>query len=339
MNKYQSIAISVFVLLSSSSTLHAQSFGIDLEGEVQTDFRGGYNMVSYLRLDTEFPLSEHLSFQFSTLTLGQLHPDQLVPDHQTYSNLEVGNHLLNVAVAGFGWQINDRHYLFAGIRPMDDDYFMSEVTNFFTNSSCGIFPTLSANYPINIFPVTTVGLHYIYQREQFVWQASAYNGIAYERLSGQDNIFRFCPASDGMQFFTQGEYIYQDSHYFIGGSLYARGKSLRQEMSASLSPTMWTYAEQQITPSLTLIADYAHAFGPESECSDFAGFGGRLKIGRNEVGLFTDYARFSETEEWATELTFHIPIFANTYLQPTLHYIVNESHRVAGLLRFVYLLE
>lgn len=64
-----------------------------------------------------------------------------------------------------------------------------------------------------------------------------------------------------------------------------------------------------------------------------------LAMWKTEGGLFTDYARFSPSYEWASEFTWKIPCSGNGFIQPTLHFIQQAgAHYLIGLLRFSYVL-
>ncbi len=175
----------------ADSTSLRPSFGVDYTGEVQTDFER-FRQANLLQLKADIPLSKALSFQVSTITAWTTRPYLDVNDLQVFSNIDV--YALRVpfslAVAGFTWQMNDRHSLFAGIRRVDEDYFCSDVMGLFTNSSCGIFPTLSYNEHANTFPFAAMGLHYVYDHKNIRLQASLYNGDCDYHLTGRYNMFK-----------------------------------------------------------------------------------------------------------------------------------------------------
>ena len=121
------------------------SFGLDYSGEVQTDLKR-VRVVNLLELHADVPLSRKLSFQLASLSTYSSDDRPLADDVQGYSNLDADDLPFALTVAGFTWQFKEHHSLFAGIRRMDEDYFCSDGLAFFTNSSCGIFPTLSYNF-------------------------------------------------------------------------------------------------------------------------------------------------------------------------------------------------
>lgn len=283
-------------------------------------------------------MSNSFSIEASTISIAKTREERLVDDLQTFSNIEEDNLPLALAVCGANWQINDKRSLFFGIRNMNEDYFTSPVTSFFTNSSCGVYPTISANYDIANYPLASIGAHYKYENRNIALQASLYNGKGSYRFSGRENVFRFYPASDGIFGLVEATYSRRGSSYFVGtavywgdtSSKYNSGSSSNNIKGVSLSP--WAYAEQRITDRLSLIAGYSHAFfdgqsvpGAErvrdATCRDFAGLGGRYAWQRAELGVFTDYANFAEGSEWATELTCKVALTPHFFLQPSVHAI------------------
>lgn len=306
----------------NTSSMKRVEFGLDYTGELQTDFRGGSNFLNLLRLDGKVNITDRLSFNVSTLSIGSS-KDNMMSDLQVFSNIEVFEEIpLTLAVAGVEWQIpsgNGDHTLFAGIRNTGEDYFASDVTSFFVNSSCGIFPTISANFPISTYPYAAMSLHYAYDSEHWGAKATVYNGEGYCKFSGAENLFRVCPKSDKVFCMVQGEYKNDGNSYFLGGSLHDG------------TPTMWTYGEQKVygAPScdIRVIAAYSHCFDKESFCRNFAGVGMKLDIGNTAIGLFTDYADFNEWHEYATELSVQVPVCKYAYVKPSLHYINGSTEK------------
>ncbi|MBR6285437.1 MAG: hypothetical protein IKR18_00375, partial [Bacteroidaceae bacterium] len=231
------------------------------------------------------------------------------------------------------WQIDGRNYLFTGINNVNYDYFVSDVTSLFTNSSCGIFPTVAANSPVANYPVAAIGVHYRYDVEHWQLQASAYNGSGHNKFAGRDNMFRVCPQSDGI--FTLAQIVHKraSGNYFLGASyFYGCLDESRDHIARS---TVWVYAEQKLSDRLSLIADYSRTLHGTYDCREFVGLGAKYSAADCEWGLFTDYARFAVAQEWATEVTCNIHLSDVFYVQPALHFIRTDDHRVAaGLLRF-----
>ena len=292
------------------------SFGLDYTSELQTNF-SRVKWVNLLELSAEVPLSRKFSFNLSSLSAVTTDEDYLASDLQVFSNIEAWNIPFALTVAGFTWHINDRHSLFAGIRRIDEDYFCSEGLSLFTNSSCGAFPTISGNYTIATYPLAAMGIHYAYNHENLTIQASLYNGTGAYKFTGRHNVFRVCPQSDGIFALGQVEYRYHDSHYFLGASLY--DGDLWWEDKRDMCPSVWAYVEQELISGLTLLAAYSHAFDSNEFCKNFCGFGASYTYKKLDVGLFSDYTRIIDIDEWATELTCNIHLTDFLSLQSTFH--------------------
>jgi porin len=325
MTKALRIIIFIFLLYAVSVRLLAQesnnsswspSFGVDYTGEVQTDFEKA-RAANLLHLQADLPISKKFSFQIgsiSTLTTDELLE---IADFQGLSNIDAYENIpFALTVAGLTWRFNDKHSLFAGIRRTDEDYFCSDAIGLFTNSSCGIFPTISMNFPIGVFPYAAMGIHYIFDNNKLCLQASLYNGEGNNDFTGRYNVFRICPKTDGVFAIGQAEYRYGNSHYYLGGSLHTE---------PTTKPTVWAYAEQLLSPQFTLLAAYGHAFGKDNFCDNFYGLGGIYSFKRADFGLFTDYTNVLDMNEWATELLCNIHINDYFSVKPVLHIINNDG--------------
>lgn len=341
-------------------------FGMELTSELQGTHKGGhrpatsgnasqsYNYANLLRLNVSVPVTRSVRFEAASLSTCMTAEESIGGELQTCSNLDAGNIPFALSVCGMSWTYPSRqkgttHSLSLGIRNMNEDYFCSPATSLFTNSSCGIYPTISINYPIANYPVASVGMHYRYENEKlcyknkdknkdnnknkdedvnengsFVLQASLYNGQGYHRFTGRDNIFRVCPKDDGVFGLTEVSYTRRGSYYSLGNAIYYK---------ESMSATPWFYTEQSITPRLTLLAGYSHAFAADAQCRDFLGCGVLYQLGQCQLGAFTDYANFLERNEFATELTCKIPLSQHIDIQPTAHLIAHDGrlHCVAML--------
>lgn len=311
--------------------LQADPFGVTCTSEIQTDFKNNYNFANLLKLSANIPVKKRFAFELGTISIVKTRQEGLLDVLQTPSNIEEENLPFALCVMDFNWRINEHNSLFMGIRNMNEDYFNSEVTSFFTNSSCGIYPTLSCNYTIANFPYASVGIHYAHERENFTIQASLYNGRGYNRFTGRENIFRFCPKGDGLFALTQGEYRWRGSHYFIGGAFHYGTMGEERKRFRS---TLWLYLEQQVTDHFCLTGGYSHAFRKENPCKEFVGVGGKYSWKRTEIGFFSDYAKFNDAEECANEVTCKIQIREFLYLQPALHLLLQKGKQdVMGFIR------
>lgn len=331
LTKNHSLSQMKFVLILLIGCCHqlcAQEVGVWYDTELQTDFKGSVNYANLLYLSADYPLGEHFKLSAATVSTFKTRSESLLDDLQGFSNIEAPNMLLTLAVAGIGWEASDRHSLFFGVRNVNEDYFTSDVTSLFINSSCGIFPTLACNMDIANYPLASMGLHYCYTLPSLCLQASVYNGQGYDRLSGAANLWRITPHSDGLFFITQAEWQQNNDRYFLGSAQHTGTHD-----GASSQTALWAYTEQSLTDRLSLIVDYSHAFGPSSQCTDFFGFGGQYSWSRSTLGLFSDYARFRNDSEWATELTYKYNLTSLLFLLVSCQFVHHGAWQPVGLIR------
>lgn len=316
--------------------------GLELNSELQATHRGDYNFVNLLRLNAEFPIAKGLTFELASLSTCMTADGSIGRERQTFSNLDAENIPLALSMCGLGWQKDGRHSLFVGVRNMNEDYFCTPLTSFFTNSSCGIYPTLSCNFDIANYPLASMGVHYKYNKvlgnggrkpgksagtNAISVEASLYNGVGYHRFAGRENVFRVCPRSDGVFALAQVEYQHSGSRYLLG-------TGVRQQRGCGTGASPWIYTEQHVWGGLSLLAGYSHAFGDGLVCRDFAGVGIHYALPKVELGVFTDYARFSDFNEWCTELSCRFSLTSYLDLQPSVHLIsTDNTFQSAALLR------
>ena len=192
------------------------TFGLEYTGEVQTDFKR-LKSVNLLELGAQLPLTSKLSVELGSISVLTTDEDILTNCLQNFSSIDAPNIPFALTTAGLAWQINERHHVFAGIHRIDDNYFCSDMLGLFTHSSCGAFPTITANYDIAAFPVAALGIHYGYTKDAFSLETSLYNGVGYKDFSKRDNVFRICPESDGVFLMAQGEYDKNATRAYVGG--------------------------------------------------------------------------------------------------------------------------
>ena len=314
---YMMMAVSVL----GCHRLTAQSvFGIEYTTEIQTNFKD-LNWVNLLKLKLSQTLYDHIRLEIGTISIAKTHSERLIDDLQIFSNIEEKSLPLSFSVTGLSFD-GDDSYLFVGIRNINEDYFTSPITSFFTNSSCGIFPTISANYPIANYPLSSLGIHYSWEKESWKIQASVYNGRGYNGFTADNFLLRFHPVSDGLFGITSLNYQNNGSSYHFGGVLHNGFHSCREKTEKrSLSGMLWGYVEQRLTEKICLLAQYSVAFPSDIWCHIFGGMGIVIPFRMAEVGFFSDCAIFAGKKEYASELTCRITFSDHIILQPAVHLI------------------
>lgn len=196
----------------------AQDISAQLTAEMQADAGGHTNMSSLLRIDFMQPLCKGVRLDMAVISIARTRSGGIDGSRQGFSNIDEDNTTLAPAVAGLTFT-SGGSMLFAGIRNMNEDYFTSHFMSLFTNSSCGIFPTISANYRIANYPLASMGIHLERKIRELTIMASVYNGVGYKSFSGRQNVFRLCPESDGLFSILSVNYQNNGSTFNIGANL------------------------------------------------------------------------------------------------------------------------
>lgn len=342
MQKIMVVCVIVAVVTLCNHRIMAQDVGLSYLSELQTDFRTKVKWVNLLRADVSVALNKNIGVEAASISVAGTSETPLLNDWQGFSSVEAENIPLALAVLGVRWQVG-KSAVFVGIRNLNEDYFTSSCISLFTNSFCGIFPTLSADYPIANYPVASVGVDYKWQGEYWGVEASVYNGTGYRMFAGRENVFRFCPGSDGILGISTVNYQNNGSGYYMGFALrnglsacYAEGTEETEEKKG-WNAVVWGYAEQKVFDHWYLLVQYSVNPTAKTGCRSYAGGGLVAHYGRLEAGMFADYADYTTGHEWASELTCKMCCLKNMYIQPALHLIKNSRMFAwAGLFRFGY---
>ena len=352
------IAIVCWMLFGSVLRLCAQTCGATYITEFQYDLKKRTNWCNLLRLDAYVPIATKGILEFASIHVYKTRPERIINDLQTFSNIEEDNLPCAIAVLGYTRLVGNVT-LFAGIRNLNEDYFTTPCMSLFTNSSCGIFPTLSANYPIANYPLAALCLDYKMTLGRFGIESSLYNGKGYNGWSKGKHPFIFNPRKDGVFSITEINYQTEYGKWFGGFSLHTNGdmpdvagECKTREREKKVSPKMtfawWGYAERKlwsrVRQEVNLLVQYTRTSSVFSECRNYMGAGvtwihapGGQK--RHEAGLFLSAAQFKSCNEVAGEVTYRYSFNRDTYIQPAIHLIKNGGglHEVF-LIRMGYVL-
>lgn len=201
--------------------LQAQELSGQYTTEWQWDMNKNTNWVNLLRLDLSVPLgSDRNTIEAATLHLAKT-GESVIGDWQGFSNIDADNMLASIAVLGFMHQWNSGH-LFIGVRNVNEDFFTSPITALFTNSSCGIFPTVAASYPIANYPFSGLTLYFDITKKGWTFRNSLYNGSGYNGWTAHDNPFLIKPKTDGIFNMSQIEYTHRSGEYYAGIAVHTR---------------------------------------------------------------------------------------------------------------------
>ena len=180
----------IFIILSSINIClaHAQTFNGQYISEWQWDMNRNTNLVNQLRLELSIPIGKGKdSFEAATLHVAKTN-DGIIDDWQGFSNIDADNNFAMLAVLGYMHEWNSGH-LFVGVRNVNEDFFTSDVTALFQNSSEGIFPTIASSYPIANYPYSGLTLYFDVTKGGWTFRNSLYNGVGYNGWKAHDNPF------------------------------------------------------------------------------------------------------------------------------------------------------
>lgn len=177
--------------------LQAQNFSGEYTTEWQWDMNNKTNWLNLLRLNLCIPIGKgNDSFEAATLHVAKTN-ETIIDDWQGFSNIEADNLFATIAVLGYMHEWKAGH-LFVGVRNVNEDFFTSDVTSLFANGSGGIFPTISASYPIANYPFSGLTIYFDVTKGGWTFRNSIYNGAGYNGWRHNDNPFIIKPKKDGI---------------------------------------------------------------------------------------------------------------------------------------------
>ncbi|MDY3978841.1 MAG: hypothetical protein SOZ00_02345 [Tidjanibacter sp.] len=328
-------------LLCLPALLHAQQSRLPNSWSIDYTTEGLYNVsngrATWINiLDAGFVQSLPLGFEFelNLLSVNNLRSSQgrggVTDGLHIFSDIEDESVPLSLFLMCLSRQIG-AVTLYAGVRNLNADYFDTPWNSVFTSSVNGLYPCISANYPIADSPLSALALHTeIAISKGWQLQASLYNGVASDRW---DEVFRFRPNRDGV--FVISELSYEGSgddylgSYRIGGIW---GNPLIESANRKeVKRTLWTLIEQPLwrgegNRQVELILH--GGLTPKSECDTYFGGGGLwrgITCDDDYLGAMYTRSMHSMGNESAYELTYAYPVEAVT-IQTALHYVHSPHH-------------
>ena len=342
-------AVVIVILLSANHGLNAQNMALDYTTEIQTNFGKNYNWVNLLSLSGELP-SEKISkrwknglFQIEIISINKIVEERITDDLQVFSNIEEDKLPISPFLLGYTHQWK-KITLFGGVRNVNQDYFTTPYTSFFTHSSAGTFPTLSNNFPLANYPLSGVCLHFEYEPIQnLVFKSSLYNGVAHDLRKNPLRAFTVNLSNDGI--FSISELSYTQNKfcsgtYSLGIALHAFGKQVNATYS------IWGTVEQTVfnndRKEIGCIIHGGFAPPAKNECSYYFAtgcyFAGLLtKQKRDKLGIYLNATEISGIREQTLEITWQYQIIDAIAIQPTFHCIrTGKKITNIGLFRVLF---
>ncbi len=324
-----------------------------LEGEMTSEWQWSpnkktVNWMNMLRLDFNYSPWKGGRIEAATLHMAKTNPDEsIITDYQVFSNIQEENCYAAIAVLGY-WQEFKHARVFAGVRNMNEDYFTSDVASFFTSSSPGIFPTISATYNIANYPVSSLTLHVELEWDAWHVKNSIYNGVGYNGWKRGDNPWIFRPKMDGVFDVLELSYDNEKNFYSVGTTIHDRAFTdvlvdedgdedfLPYKKHTSLS--WWLYGEQTVwergdDQKLSLMVQYSENtrsrkhIQEDGGCKRYAEVGCVYDRGPNRLGTSLQYADFAEGREESVEITWSREVKDGLSIQPVFNYIHNNQEK------------
>ena len=349
------IVITSFIANMAQAQERKCDLGLNYSTEVHSDFGKKTNWINLLSLKGQYKAWQNGELSLNTISIWKTNEERIIDDMQTFSNIEEGNLAINIFLMGYMHRFRNIS-LFAGIRNVNEDYFIGNYTSLFTNSSCGIYPTLSINYPIANYPLSAMCIHGEFKlNETLFLKNSLYNGTARKLFSEEGSLFTINPKKDGILNVTELDYLSKSSNhgvYTIGSVLYTGnsvfGNSEQEEAKekTKIDFALWGSVERSVynSKNKSIGVLLQGSFTPDNRnyCKHYYGAGIVLNSiiptrNDNTLGVFCNKAFFRENAEIAIEVAWKYRV--NDYLtfQPAIHSINSGSAiKTVGLIRLVY---
>ena len=338
-----------FIILGSINIClaHAQSFNGQYISEWQWDMNKNTNLINQLRLELSVPIGKGKdSFEAATLHVAKTN-DGIIDDWQGFSNIDADNNFAMLAVLGYMHEWNSGH-LFVGVRNVNEDFFTSDVTALFQNSSEGIFPTVASSYPIANYPYSGLTLYFDVTKGKWTFRNSLYNGAGYNGWKAHDNPFLVRPKKDGIFNMSQLEYNDKGGKYFAGAAVHTRQYPINEdgemvsadESKGKTTCAWWVYGEQSVwkagDKNISCMVQYSENTSHQNACYRYAELDGAYLDEKNECGLSGQYARFRQGSEYSLEVTWKRQLTESISLQPSFQYIKNDNGDFTALSARLY---
>lgn len=334
------------------SPLCAQNNEIQIQYTTEAQMNRKFNWVNLLHSQADIPVKRFGAWKNGYLnaeliSIYKTAEKRIADDLQVFSNIEAGNLPLGIFALGYTHMLN-KVSLFGGLRNMNRDYTTSPYASFFTHSACGLYSTLSADFPSPNYPLSAVCLHAEFRITKAVLlKSSLYNGVAY-KTGGK--LFRVSPKQDGLFNITQFSYTNggKKKHGFYAAGIAVRtlpdrnkgGNEAKINYSPFVNVEQCVYGNSRKEIGFLLRAGYAPK--DQNDCwlyygAGFIAYGLFSKDKKDRMGLAVNTALYTHVSETAIELSFDYPVLKALHLQPALHYIVTGNrHSFVGMLRAVY---
>lgn len=346
-------AFILFVTNMIRAQEHKYDLGLDYATEMQSDFGKKINWVNLLSLEGQYNLWANGELSLQAISIRKTRKERIADDLQTFSNIEEDNLSMNLFLAGYTHSFKNTS-LFAGVRNVNNDYFIGDYTSLFTNSSCGIYPTLSINFPIANYPLSAMCIHGEFALSKtLILKNSLYNGTAYTLFSKEGSLFTVHPKNDGFLNVIELSHLPKTNNHelynmgsvlYVGHSMYRAGKQEETKTEKKkINYALWGSMEKSIysrgRKSAGILLQGSFAPAGRNDCKYYYGAGIILNAlasvqNENSLGVFYNRAVFHEVTENTIEVTWRYKVNKHLTLQPVFHCIKTGSRtKTVGVVR------
>jgi len=290
-------------------------------------------------------------------THGSTPTADIVCDLQAFSNIEGGD-FTYLYMLWYKHSIGDLTAI-AGVHDLNSEFVATEYGGAFINSSFGIMPAVSLNFPVSIFPKNALGLVLQYGLSDNIFiQTAVYDGDPGSLDDDPYNLDLTINDEQGFLSITEiqlSEPGDNSSGTYKLGFQYHSGDFLDYDDTTQVQEGNWGVyfiGDKAINNNAGAFLQMGYA-NPNYNLNhiyigggvNIKGFSGReddlLGIGFAMAGISNKFIGFDKDHETSIELTYHLQIHDNIILQPDMQYIINPGaisgtdNAFVGLMRFI----
>lgn len=347
------------------------SITIDNVSNISGGIKDGNNTLGLLDVNTWYYINKgflkNTGFNVHLIKTTNAKPSEdLIGDIQTVSNIEGRSTRFFYELLVY-YKINKINFTI-GLHDMNSEFNVSETALNFINSSFGIFPVVTLNFPTSTFPITTFGTVISYNTKRLDIAGGLYN-FNYE--FSENETFNV-----DQHFYQKGFFAISELRYrwfndygktveIKGGGFFKKGNNEKDLSSPAENVSDKNYGlyfvgdfklkQFDISRSLMSFVQIGHAPTRKNLSSEYYGLGISLisegkKYFPHHIGLALAYVKLNDLEgnkfvnsgryESTIELTSDIQILNYFVLQPDIQYIISPSgglynNSLAAILRLV----
>ncbi|MGL5636454.1 MAG: hypothetical protein ACRDD8_09220 [Bacteroidales bacterium] len=345
MNLFIRSIISVVILyINSGFHLSAQN-QVNTEliytTELETAFERKCNWANLIQTNFDILFKKNDTQNYGKLRINlittiQTYAGTIVDDLQGFSNIREKDYLLSPFLVGYSYYFGGSEF-FAGMRNINEDYFTTDYTSLFTQSSAGIHPTLSANYNLANYPYSGLSLFLETNPTNFIrLRTSIYNAAAGAVFVKDESPFVFSKKG----FFLLQDCLLQNKIWKFNIGMMAQFKQKDNFQDLVLWGVLEKLLYSDSKLAVGILGEASYAFSKNVDCSTFMSAGLTISglLGekdKNICGAQFYYAKYRERSDLDIELTWRYQMNKYFTFQPAMHIVKTEKWHPAALLRFI----